>query len=167
MGKTCSVSVHLNHTIVSCRDQQRSAAFLSGILGLPPATRSALSGAGRRELFDVASAAARAAPAGRRREFDAAFGRVRPPPDLGDPACARGDSLTAPRPVLRGSDGPAPDPPRPLAAAASSHSRPGVDEADSRACGPGRQEIQVCSARCRFSQQLRPSSPFRRFVSEY
>jgi catechol 2,3-dioxygenase-like lactoylglutathione lyase family enzyme len=33
------VSVQLNHTIVSCRDQQRSAAFLSGILGLPPATR--------------------------------------------------------------------------------------------------------------------------------
>jgi catechol 2,3-dioxygenase-like lactoylglutathione lyase family enzyme len=34
------VSVQLNHTIVSCRDQQRSAAFLTGILGLPPATRS-------------------------------------------------------------------------------------------------------------------------------
>jgi catechol 2,3-dioxygenase-like lactoylglutathione lyase family enzyme len=33
------VSVQLNHTIVSCRDQQESAAFLSGILGLPPATR--------------------------------------------------------------------------------------------------------------------------------
>ena len=33
------VSVQLNHTIVSCRDQQRSAAFLAGILGLPPATR--------------------------------------------------------------------------------------------------------------------------------
>jgi catechol 2,3-dioxygenase-like lactoylglutathione lyase family enzyme len=33
------VSVQLNHTIVSCRDQQRSAAFLSGILGLPTATR--------------------------------------------------------------------------------------------------------------------------------
>jgi len=32
------VSVQLNHTIVSCRDQQRSAAFLTGILGLPPAT---------------------------------------------------------------------------------------------------------------------------------
>jgi len=32
--------VQLNHTIVSCRDQQRSAAFLTGILGLPPATRS-------------------------------------------------------------------------------------------------------------------------------
>jgi len=33
------MSIQLNHTIVSCRDQQRSAAFLSGILGLPPATR--------------------------------------------------------------------------------------------------------------------------------
>jgi catechol 2,3-dioxygenase-like lactoylglutathione lyase family enzyme len=33
------VSVQLNHTIVSCRDQQRSAAFLTDILGLPPATR--------------------------------------------------------------------------------------------------------------------------------
>lgn len=33
------MSVELNHTIVSCRDQRRSAAFLTGILGLPPATR--------------------------------------------------------------------------------------------------------------------------------
>ena len=33
------MSVQLNHTIVSCRDQQRSAAFLSEILGLPAATR--------------------------------------------------------------------------------------------------------------------------------
>jgi catechol 2,3-dioxygenase-like lactoylglutathione lyase family enzyme len=33
------VSVQLNHTIVSCRNQQRSAAFLSEILGLPPASR--------------------------------------------------------------------------------------------------------------------------------
>jgi catechol 2,3-dioxygenase-like lactoylglutathione lyase family enzyme len=30
------VSVQLNHTIVACRDQQRSASFLTGILGLPP-----------------------------------------------------------------------------------------------------------------------------------
>jgi catechol 2,3-dioxygenase-like lactoylglutathione lyase family enzyme len=35
------VSVQLNHTIVSCRDQQRSAAFLTGILGLPTASRFA------------------------------------------------------------------------------------------------------------------------------
>jgi len=33
------MSVQLNHTIVACRDQQRSAAFLTGILGLPTATR--------------------------------------------------------------------------------------------------------------------------------
>ena len=33
------MSVQLNHTIVSCKDQQRSAAFITGILGLPPATR--------------------------------------------------------------------------------------------------------------------------------
>ena len=31
--------MQLNHTIVSCKDQQRSAAFITGILGLPPATR--------------------------------------------------------------------------------------------------------------------------------
>ena len=33
------MSVDLNHTIVSCRDQHRSAAFLTEILGLPAATR--------------------------------------------------------------------------------------------------------------------------------
>jgi catechol 2,3-dioxygenase-like lactoylglutathione lyase family enzyme len=33
------VSVQLNHTIVWCRDQHRSAAFLTGVLGLPSATR--------------------------------------------------------------------------------------------------------------------------------
>jgi catechol 2,3-dioxygenase-like lactoylglutathione lyase family enzyme len=33
------VSVQLNHTIVWCRGQQRSADFLTGTLGLPPATR--------------------------------------------------------------------------------------------------------------------------------
>jgi len=38
-GRIGGVSVQLNHTIVSCRDQQRSAAFLTGILGLPPASR--------------------------------------------------------------------------------------------------------------------------------
>ena len=39
LGRLTIVSVQLNHTIVSCRDRQRSAAFLAGILGLPPATR--------------------------------------------------------------------------------------------------------------------------------
>jgi len=38
-GHNHRVSVQLNHTIVACRDQQRSAAFLTGILGLPSATR--------------------------------------------------------------------------------------------------------------------------------
>ncbi len=33
------MSVQLNHTIVWCRDQQRSSAFLTGILALPAATR--------------------------------------------------------------------------------------------------------------------------------
>jgi catechol 2,3-dioxygenase-like lactoylglutathione lyase family enzyme len=33
------MSVRLNHTIVWCHDKQRSAAFLTEILGLPPATR--------------------------------------------------------------------------------------------------------------------------------
>ena len=33
------MSVDLNHTIVACSDQHRSAAFLTEILGLPAATR--------------------------------------------------------------------------------------------------------------------------------
>jgi len=33
------VGVELNHTIVACSDQRRSAEFLTGILGLPPAIR--------------------------------------------------------------------------------------------------------------------------------
>ena len=33
------MSVELNHTIVTCRDQQRSASFLTEILGLPAATK--------------------------------------------------------------------------------------------------------------------------------
>jgi len=40
-GTITEVSVQLNHTIVSCRDQQRSAAFLTAILGLPPPARFA------------------------------------------------------------------------------------------------------------------------------
>ena len=35
------MNVQLNHTIVACRDQRRSAAFLTEILGLPPAARFA------------------------------------------------------------------------------------------------------------------------------
>jgi catechol 2,3-dioxygenase-like lactoylglutathione lyase family enzyme len=33
------MSVQLNHTIVWCRDKQKSSAFLTAILGLPAATR--------------------------------------------------------------------------------------------------------------------------------
>jgi len=33
------MAVALNHTIVWCNDQQKSADFLTGILGLPPARR--------------------------------------------------------------------------------------------------------------------------------
>jgi catechol 2,3-dioxygenase-like lactoylglutathione lyase family enzyme len=33
------MTVQLNHTIVWCRDKQRSAAFLADILGLPPPAR--------------------------------------------------------------------------------------------------------------------------------
>jgi catechol 2,3-dioxygenase-like lactoylglutathione lyase family enzyme len=39
LGTITGVSVQLNHTIVACRNQQRSASFLTDILGLPPATR--------------------------------------------------------------------------------------------------------------------------------
>ncbi len=34
------MSIRFNHTIVWCRDQQRSATFLAEILGLAPPTRS-------------------------------------------------------------------------------------------------------------------------------
>ena len=79
------MSVQLNHTIVACHDQQRSAAFLTGILGLPPASRfghflvveadngvsldfSETSGeiASQHYAFLVGE-----------EEFDAAFGRIR------------------------------------------------------------------------------------------
>jgi catechol 2,3-dioxygenase-like lactoylglutathione lyase family enzyme len=32
------MAVQLNHTIVWCRDKQAAAKFLTGVLGLPPAT---------------------------------------------------------------------------------------------------------------------------------
>lgn len=32
------MAIQLNHTIVWCRDKQRSSAFLSEVLGLPPAS---------------------------------------------------------------------------------------------------------------------------------
>ena len=39
LEKDLRMTVQLNHTIVWCTDQQRSAAFLTELLGLPPATR--------------------------------------------------------------------------------------------------------------------------------
>jgi catechol 2,3-dioxygenase-like lactoylglutathione lyase family enzyme len=79
------VSVQLNHTIVWCRDQQRSAAFLSGILGLPPATRFGrflVVEADNGVSLDFAEtsqqiAAQHYAFLVGEEEFDAAFGRIR------------------------------------------------------------------------------------------
>jgi catechol 2,3-dioxygenase-like lactoylglutathione lyase family enzyme len=79
------MSVQLNHTIVSCRDQQRSAAFLTGILGLPPATRFAhflVVEADNGVSLDFAETsgaitAQHYAFLVGEEEFDAAFGRIR------------------------------------------------------------------------------------------
>jgi catechol 2,3-dioxygenase-like lactoylglutathione lyase family enzyme len=79
------MSVQLNHTIVSCRDQQRSAAFLTGILGLPPATRFGhflVVEADNGVSLDFAEtsgaiAAQHYAFLVGEEEFDAAFGRIR------------------------------------------------------------------------------------------
>ena len=79
------MSVQLNHTIVSCRDQQRSAAFLTGILGLRPATRfghflvvEADNGVSLdfAETSGAITAQHYAFLVGEE-EFDAAFGRIR------------------------------------------------------------------------------------------
>ena len=79
------MSVQLNHTIVSCRDQQRSAAFLSEILGLPPATRFGhflvveADNAVSLDFSDTSGeiAAQHYAFLVGEQEFDAAFGRIR------------------------------------------------------------------------------------------
>lgn len=79
------MSVQLNHTIVSCRDQQRSATFLSEILGLPSATRFGrflVVAADNGVSLDFAE---RSGPIAAQHyaflvgdeEFDAAFGRIR------------------------------------------------------------------------------------------
>lgn len=79
------MSVQLNHTIVSCRDQQRSAAFLTHILGLPPATRFGhflVVEADNAVSLDFAESSGEI-PAQHyaflvgEDEFDAAFGRIR------------------------------------------------------------------------------------------
>ena len=88
LGTITEVSVQLNHTIVSCRDQQRSAAFLTGILGLPPATRFAhflVVEADNGVSLDFTETAGAITPHSitpylvNEEEFDAAFGRIRGP----------------------------------------------------------------------------------------
>ena len=79
------MSVQLNHTIVSCRDQQRSAAFLSEILGLPAATRLGhflVVEADNAVSLDFAESSGEIAAQHYaflvgEDEFDAAFGRIR------------------------------------------------------------------------------------------
>ena len=79
------MSVQLNHTIVSCRDQQRSAAFLSEILGLPPPTRFGhflVIEADNAVSLDFAESSGEIAAQHYaflvgEDEFDAAFGRIR------------------------------------------------------------------------------------------
>lgn len=79
------MSVQLNHTIVSCRDQQRSAAFLTGILGLPTATRFAhflVVEADNGVSLDFSEASGEITPQHYaflvgEDDFDASFGRIR------------------------------------------------------------------------------------------
>ena len=84
-GRIDGVSVQLNHTIVSCRDQQRSAAFLTGILGLPAAARFAhflVVEADNGVSLDFAQTTGAITPEHYaflvcEEEFDAAFARIR------------------------------------------------------------------------------------------
>src|SRR5258708_5349188 len=84
LGRITEVSVQLNHTIVSCRDQQRSAAFLTGILGLPEATRFAhflVVEADNGVSLDFAETTGKITPQHYaflvgEEEFDAAFSRI-------------------------------------------------------------------------------------------
>jgi len=76
--------VQLNHTIVSCRDQQRSASFLTGILGLAAPVRFAhflVVEADNNVSLDFAETAGPITPQHYaflvgEAEFDAAFGRI-------------------------------------------------------------------------------------------
>jgi catechol 2,3-dioxygenase-like lactoylglutathione lyase family enzyme len=85
LGILTKVSVQLNHTIVSCRDQQRSASFLTGILGLPAPARFAhflVVEADNGVSLDFAETAEDITPQHYaflvgEEEFDAAFGRIR------------------------------------------------------------------------------------------
>jgi catechol 2,3-dioxygenase-like lactoylglutathione lyase family enzyme len=79
------VSVQLNHTIVSCRDQERSASFLTGILGLQAPVRFAhflVVAADNNVSLDFAETTGPIAPQHYaflvgEEDFDAAFGRIR------------------------------------------------------------------------------------------
>jgi catechol 2,3-dioxygenase-like lactoylglutathione lyase family enzyme len=113
------MSVQLNHTIVSCRDQQRSAAFLAGILGLRPATRFGhflVVQADNDVSLDFAETSGPITPQHyaflvSETEFDATFDRLREP----DPEPGHQPPRRGPRPVLRGPRrAPAGDPDPPL-----------------------------------------------------
>jgi catechol 2,3-dioxygenase-like lactoylglutathione lyase family enzyme len=79
------VSVQLNHTIVSCRDQQRSASFLTELLGLRPPTKFAhflVVEADNNVSLDFAETTEPITPQHYAflvgdEDFDAAFGRIR------------------------------------------------------------------------------------------
>jgi catechol 2,3-dioxygenase-like lactoylglutathione lyase family enzyme len=79
------MSVQLNHTIVACRDQQRSSAFLTEILGLPPASRFGhflVVQADNGVSLDFSEAGQEITPQHYaflvgEEEFDASFGRIR------------------------------------------------------------------------------------------
>jgi catechol 2,3-dioxygenase-like lactoylglutathione lyase family enzyme len=77
--------VQLNHTIVSCRDQQRSASFMTAILGLQPPTKFAhflVVEADNNVSLDFAETTGPITPQHYaflvgEEDFDAAFGRIR------------------------------------------------------------------------------------------
>jgi catechol 2,3-dioxygenase-like lactoylglutathione lyase family enzyme len=79
------VSVQLNHTIVSCRDQQQSANFLTGILGLEDPVRFGhflVVEADNSVSLDFSETTGPITPQHYaflvgEAEFDAAFGRIR------------------------------------------------------------------------------------------
>ena len=97
------MSVQLNHTIVSCRDQELSAAFLTGILGLPPATRFAhfhVVQTANGVSLDFSQTAGEIKPQHYaflvgEEEFDATFGRIREQglPYWADPGQTRRDEI--------------------------------------------------------------------------
>jgi len=85
LGTLTEVSVQLNHTIISCRDQQRPAAFLTRILGLPAPARFAhflVVEAGNGAWLDFAETTREITPQHYaflvgEEDYDAALGRIR------------------------------------------------------------------------------------------